>query len=487
MPTVIDSHRSFILSITDIKDKANRKSIEFNKNDISLFFKKGNDDIFIFNDDKKILLNKIKEELNSSINKYINQGENKKHIQKLENRINSGGIHDFFNCTGKIVSVKNINEIGDIERIFTGLLSYKKNDSLFTKVGKRIYNTSSLEKVIFNDKNKIINSFINNDGKFYKIDNINEKLDDKSKGGNKFLNLFSAKSNKVGFYGFNLSIMKVEEGKNVDHGDNILVDKDNLPIDDFFSTEIKRNKYEINLIKDEFSFQFISNKKIADITFAINKIVDFLALKELSKIEVDMLTRSTTELKNKIDIIYELDSNEKIEDKNKLDKYQSSLIEIKRIKNENCCCRNLIYNKGILLLMDVDEKLKKYPAKINSSISKENILLHINEMAVALFINNSHREDNSSFFSKVYKALFPKSYQKKLDVNSKMHSNIMNIHESLNTILNSDDFKNGDLPEWANRLITKVLKDSKPKNDIFWFFSKERKEWNKLYNMLFIK
>lgn len=40
MPTFIDSHRSFLLSITDINDKTDRKSIEFDKNSISLFLKK---------------------------------------------------------------------------------------------------------------------------------------------------------------------------------------------------------------------------------------------------------------------------------------------------------------------------------------------------------------------------------------------------------------------------------------------------------------
>lgn len=63
----------------------------------------------------------------------------------------------------------------------------------------------------------------------------------------------------------------------------------------------------------------------------------------------------------------------------------------------------------------------------------------------------------------------------------------MLIHENLNVILNSDDFKNRKLPEWANKLITKTLKESKPKDDILWFFSKERKEWNKIFNMLIVK
>ncbi|MEX5897749.1 hypothetical protein AB6H17_13760 [Proteus vulgaris] len=90
------------------------------------------------------------------------------------------------------------------------------------------------------------------------------------------------------------------------------------------------------------------------------------------------------------------------------------------------------------------------------------------------------------FFLK-YIIYFPKSYQKRLDINNKAHGNIMLMHENLNVILNSDNFKDGKLPEWANKLITKTLKESKPKNDILWLFSKERKEWNKIFNMLIVK
>ncbi len=60
MPTFINSHRGFLLSITDINDKTNKESIEFDKNSVSLFFNKGNDNIFIANKDKKFLLSNIK-------------------------------------------------------------------------------------------------------------------------------------------------------------------------------------------------------------------------------------------------------------------------------------------------------------------------------------------------------------------------------------------------------------------------------------------
>ncbi|KLU18463.1 hypothetical protein ABE79_11545 [Proteus mirabilis] len=70
MRTFIDSHRSFLLSITDINDKTNRESIEFDKNNISLFFKKGNDDIFIANKDKKFFVKQYKKmNLDNSIDK----------------------------------------------------------------------------------------------------------------------------------------------------------------------------------------------------------------------------------------------------------------------------------------------------------------------------------------------------------------------------------------------------------------------------------
>lgn len=59
------------------------------------FLKKGNDDVFIANKDKKFLLSNIKKELDNSIDKYTNHGENKNRIEKLKKRINLGGVKFF--------------------------------------------------------------------------------------------------------------------------------------------------------------------------------------------------------------------------------------------------------------------------------------------------------------------------------------------------------------------------------------------------------
>lgn len=440
MPTFIDSHRSFLLSITDINDKTDRKSIEFDKNSISLFLKKGNDDIFIANKDKKFLLSNIKKELDNSIDKYTNHGENKNRIEKLKKRINLGGVKFFFDNKDKIISVKNINDIGDVRKIFDGLLSYKKEESVCTKVRKSIYNTNSFEGVVFNDKNPIINSFINHKVK-----------------------LSSSKNNNVGFYGCNMSIMKMEE-------------------------EIKEIQDEIKLLENELSSKIrINNKKIIDTTLAINKLVDLLEYNDLSKINVDILIAKEEEFNNEVIIVSRLNLMEKIDGVDKLKELKSSLEKIKCIKNKYFIFVESVNGRQISLLRSLDNKLKKYTAGINSKIPKENILLDINKIASVLFINNNDRENYNGFFSKIYKILFPKSYQKRLDINNKAHGNIMLMHENLNVILNSDNFKDGKLPEWANKLITKTLKESKPKNDILWLFSKERKEWNKIFNMLIVK
>ncbi len=447
MPTFIDSHRSFLLSITDINDKTDRKSIEFDKNSISLFLKKGNDDVFIANKDKKFLLSNIKKELDNSIDKYTNHGENKNRIEKLKKRINLGGVKFFFDNKDKIISVKNINDIGDVRKIFDGLLSYKKEESVCTKVRKSIYNTNSFEGVVFNDKNPIINSFINHKVK-----------------------LSSSKNNNVGFYGCNMSIMKMEE--------------EIKEIQD----EIKEIQDEIKLLENELSSKIrINNKKIIDTTLAINKLVDLLEYNDLSKINVDILIAKEEEFNNEVIIVSRLNLMEKIDGVDKLKELKSSLEKIKCIKNKYFIFVESVNGRQISLLRSLDNKLKKYTAGINSEIPKENILLDINKIASVLFINNNDRENYNGFFSKIYKILFPKSYQKRLDINNKAHGNIMLMHENLNVILNSDNFKDGKLPEWANKLITKILKESKPKNDILWLFSKERKEWNKIFNMLIVK
>ncbi|MCO8051360.1 MULTISPECIES: hypothetical protein [Proteus] len=484
MLTVKSNHRSFILSITDINDKKNRESAVFDKNNISLFFKKGNDNIFILNKDKDFLLNNIKKELDNSIDKYTNNGKNKEHLKKLEDRINSGGVKTFFDSKDKIISVKNINDIGDVEKIFTGLLSYKKKDSLFNKMKKNIYNTSSLEKMVFNDDSPIINSFISHKGQFYKIDHINESLYNKSNGGNNLLNIFSNENNNIGFHGCSLSIMKIEDEIQTNQESYCKVDI--IPSIKDTPCEIKKIENEIKLIKNELHSKVSSHKKIVDVALAINNIVDFLGYKDISEINIDMLTRKKIEINNEFDIVRQLNSNEKIEDEHRLIEFKSSLEKIKTIKNEYYKSIESANYFGIELLIEVDNKLKGYTARINSEIQKENILLNINKIASLLFINNNSLENSNSFFSKAYKFFFPKSYQKRLDINNKNHGNIMKVHENLNIILNSDAFNGGKLPEWANKLITKTLKESKPKNDIFWFFSKERNEWNKIYNTLLL-
>ncbi|MBG6038383.1 hypothetical protein I5F12_09895 [Proteus cibarius] len=487
MPTFINSHRGFLLSITDINDKTNKESIEFDKNSVSLFFNKGNDDIFIANKDKKFLLSNIKKELDNSIDKYTNHGENKKYLKKLNDKIISGGVGDFFNNKDKIISVKNINDVCDVKKIFNGLLSYKEKESFFTKMKKGIYNTSSFKDVVFNDKNPIINSFINHNGEFYKLDDINDNLDNKSNKVNKFFNLFSSKNNNIGFYGYNMSIMKMEEEIKDNQEGNSEVNTP-LPKFNMNEIEIKNIQSEIKLIESELSSNIrINKKKTIDTTLAANKLVDLLEYNDLSKINLDILSEKEAEFNNEIIIISRLNSTKEINGIDKLKELKSSLEKIKCIKNKYLIFVESANGRRISLLRSMDNKLKKYPAGINSEIPKENILLDINKIASVLFINNNFRESYNGFFSKAYKFLFPKSYQKRLDINNKAHNNIMIMHDNLNVILNSDDFKNRKLPEWANKLITKTLKESKPKDDILWLFSKERKEWNKFFNMLIVK
>ncbi|WP_163827245.1 hypothetical protein, partial [Proteus vulgaris] len=245
---------------------------------------------------------------------------------------------------------------------------------------------------------------------------------------------------------------------------------------------------EIKILENELSSKIrINNKKIIDTTLAINKLVDLLEYNDLSKINVDILIAKEEEFNNEVIIVSRLNLMEKIDGVDKLKELKSSLEKIKCIKNKYFIFVESVNGRQISLLRSLDNKLKKYTAGINSEIPKENILLDINKIASVLFINNNDRENYNGFFSKIYKILFPKSYQKRLDINNKAHGNIMLMHENLNVILNSDNFKDGKLPEWANKLITKTLKESKPKNDILWLFSKERKEWNKIFNMLIVK
>ncbi|QHP77616.1 hypothetical protein EKQ45_17420 [Proteus vulgaris] len=290
---------------------------------------------------------------------------------------------------------------------------------------KGIYNTSSFNDVVFNDKNPIINSFINNNGEFYKLDDINDNLDNKSNKGNKFFNLFSFENNNVGFYGFNISIMKIEEEIKGNQEDNSEVDIPlSTPLSNFniFENKIKKTEKiqceieniqgEIKLIESELSSKIIINKKkTIDTTLAANKLVDLLEYNDLSKINLDILSEKETEFNNEIIIISRLNSTKEINGIDKLKELKSSLEKIKCIKNEYFIFFESVNGRQISLLKNLDNKLKKYPAGINSEIPKENILLDINKIALVLCANNNVRESYNGFFSKAYKFLFPKSYQ----------------------------------------------------------------------------
>lgn len=224
--------------------------------------------------------------------------------------------------------------------------------------------------------------------------------------------------------------------------------------------EIENIQGEIKLIESELSSNIrINKKKTIDTTLAANKLVDLLEYNDLSKINLDILIEKEAELNNELIIASRLNSTKEINGIDKLKELKSSLEKIKCIKNEYFIFFESVNGRQISLLKSLDNKLKKYPAGINSEIPKENILLDINKIALVLCANNNVRESYNGFFSKAYKFLFPKSYQKRLDINNKAHDNIMLMHENLNVILNSDDFKNRKLPEWANKLITKTLKE----------------------------
>ncbi|WP_258526462.1 hypothetical protein [Proteus mirabilis] len=54
-------------------------------------------------------------------------------------------------------------------------------------------------------------------------------------------------------------------------------------------------------------------------------------------------------------------------------------------------------------------------------------------------------------------------------------------------MLESKDFKNNYVPDWACKLVAKIINESMPRNDIFWRFSKERTEWNKIYKSFIVE
>ncbi|MDF7451770.1 hypothetical protein [Proteus mirabilis] len=112
---------------------------------------------------------------------------------------------------------------------------------------------------------------------------------------------------------------------------------------------------------------------------------------------------------------------------------------------------------------------------------------NIKDMSSQLSSYNKSLKENKGFFLKLYKFLFKNKYLRKKEVNDNAVKKLEVLDKDLFFLLESKDFKNNYVPDWACKLVAKIINESMPRNDIFWRFSKERIEWNKIYKSFIVE
>ncbi|MER1780221.1 hypothetical protein, partial [Proteus mirabilis] len=112
---------------------------------------------------------------------------------------------------------------------------------------------------------------------------------------------------------------------------------------------------------------------------------------------------------------------------------------------------------------------------------------NIKDMFSQLSSYNKSLKENKGFFLKLYKFLFKNKYLRKKEINDNAVKKLEILDRDLFLLLESLDFKNNYVPDWTCKLVAKIINESMPRNDIFWRFSKERTEWNKIYKSFIVE
>lgn len=473
-----DEYKTFVLSI------GNKKNISFGKDDISLGIKdlsllisNSNRDFMIVNKDKEVLFLKFTLELKCALEKYILEKNKKKdRLKKLKDILEKERLTDKIKILDNKVIVSGIKDANDINVLFSSLLKNRDNSStLFNK--------------IFSNKNTIINSFISKKEKKISddIENIVNKIRSKPKftlyndNVNKYQNIITI-SNKI-----------FKEPKNTD-----------ITNDDF------HNKNNFDKIKEE---QKLKKTKKTALMEQLDK--DKKKMNELLAVSSQELLKTVEYIDNLSNLISSKTDNGTC---------NSDLIDQFKMSIETLVKECNVFNKDSQFLPEKDietelSEIKIIIEKINKIIEKmknfKSNQLHyfyqeiyksnfttVNEINIdfkKVFFNNikdmfsqlssynKSLNENKGFFFKLYKFLFKNKYLRKKEINDNALKKLEILDKDLFFLLESKDFKNNYVPDWACKLVAKIINESMPRNDIFWRFSKERIEWNKIYKSFIVE
>ncbi|AUU13813.1 TPA: hypothetical protein O4G03_001155 [Proteus mirabilis] len=475
-----DEYKTFVLSIGNKKNiSLGEYDISLGRKDLSLLISNSNRDFMIVNKDKEVLFLKFTLELKCALEKYI-FGKNKKkdRLKKLKDILEKERLTDKIKILDNKVIVSEIKDANDINVLFSSLLKNKDDSStLFNK--------------IFSNKNTIINSFISKKEK--KISDDIEKIANKIMRNPEFT-LYNNKSLKYQHI-TTISNKIFKEPENTD-----------------ITNDDSHNKNNLDKIKKEDSSKKNKKSKKTALMEQLDK--DKKKMNELLAISSQGLLKTVEYIDNLSNLISSKTDNGIC---------NSDLIDQFKMSIETLVKKCNVFNKDSQFLPEKDIEIELSDIKItieelNEIIKKmesfksnqlyffykeadESNFTTVNEINVnfkKVFFNNikdmfsqlssynKSLKENKGFFLKLYKLLFKNKYLRKKEINDNAVKKLEILDRDLFFLLESKDFKNNYVPDWACKLVAKIINESMPRNDIFWRFSKERTEWNKIYKSFIV-
>ncbi|EMH0086008.1 hypothetical protein ACWLN7_001776 [Proteus mirabilis] len=475
-----DEYKTFVLSIGNKKNiSLGEYDISLGRKDLSLLISNSNRDFMIVNKDKEVLFLKFTLELKCALEKYI-FGKNKKkdRLKKLKDILEKERLTDKIKILDNKVIVSEIKDANDINVLFSSLLKNKDDSStLFNK--------------IFSNKNTIINSFISKKEK--KISDDIEKIANKIMRNPEFT-LYNNKSLKYQHI-TTISNKIFKEPENTD-----------------ITNDDSHNKNNLDKIKKEDSSKKNKKSKKTALMEQLDK--DKKKMNELLAISSQGLLKAVEYIDNLSNLISSKTDNGIC---------NSDLIDQFKMSIETLVKKCNVFNKDSQFLPEKDIEIELSDIKItieelNEIIKKmesfksnqlyffykeadESNFTTVNEINVnfkKVFFNNikdmfsqlssynKSLKENKGFFLKLYKLLFKNKYLRKKEINDNAVKKLEILDRDLFFLLESKDFKNNYVPDWACKLVAKIINESMPRNDIFWRFSKERTEWNKIYKSFIV-
>ncbi|QSI21550.1 hypothetical protein [Proteus mirabilis] len=475
-----DEYKTFVLSIGNKKNiSLGEYDISLGRKDLSLLISNSNRDFMIVNKDKEVLFLKFTLELKCALEKYI-FGKNKKkdRLKKLKDIFEKERLTDKIKILDNKVIVSEIKDANDINVLFSSLLKNKDDSStLFNK--------------IFSNKNTIINSFISKKEK--KISDDIEKIANKIMRNPEFT-LYNNKSLKYQHI-TTISNKIFKEPENTD-----------------ITNDDSHNKNNLDKIKKEDSSKKNKKSKKTALMEQLDK--DKKKMNELLAVSSQGLLKTVEYIDNLSNLIGSKTDNGIC---------NSDLIDQFKMSIETLVKKCNVFNKDSQFLPEKDIEIELSEIKItieelNEIIKKmegfksnqlycfykeadESNFTTVNEINVnfkKVFFNNikdmfsqlssynKSLKENKGFFLKLYKLLFKNKYLRKKEINDNAVKKLEILDRDLFFLLESKDFKNNYVPDWACKLVAKIINESMPRNDIFWRFSKERTEWNKIYKSFIV-